>query len=633
MSLFKPPSSKGKQNAIPQDGDFQDIDPMITYRHVISPPPGARNPLRVVSLCDSDAFYATCEQVRLGIDPSKPLVVRQWDSLIAVNYPARKFGISRMDRWKDALKKCPELVIVHVATYKEGDQEPVYRDNPDTTNHKISLDFYRRESGKVLGVFKEGLTTGVVEKASIDEVFLDLSVPVRDLMLERYPHLSQVPSDAPDGLDTPLPPAPRIDWDGRGILIPVYPESKDDTAAESEEAVVPRAEPVTTWHDVALSIGAELMNKLRNTVKTTLGYTMSAGIARNKFLAKLIASYKKFDSQSILRNSAIPNYLRPLPFQKIRMLGGKLGQSLSDTFGAATVSDILYDMQRNFGDESTWIYELFRGIDRSEVKDKTSLLTKSMMASKNLPHPITKASDGPKWMRALAAELALRLKDIREDSPAVWPKTLVLHVRRVAYGEGRSKQMSFPFTNDLNVESVAVPASKLWKELVGVDDSKDVKITHLALGFSGVEAGETGQQNISGFFNSTGPSSDKPTSRGSAPSSKRKRESLGEASGSARPAKETFLCARCQRQVEVPEVDSTLDDDERAAILAKVQQEHEDFHVAQDLAKADSSGTPGFRPSTATVTERPFKRKKPALGKGGKNSGTEKGIAKFFVSK
>ena len=65
------------------------------------------------------------------------------------------------------------------------------------------------------------------------------------------------------------------------------------------------------------------------------------------------------------------------------------------------------------------------------VKDKTALLTKSMMAAKNLPHPITTSSDGPKWMRALAAELALRLKDIREDSTLVWPKTLVLHVRRV----------------------------------------------------------------------------------------------------------------------------------------------------------------------------------------------------------
>ena len=79
---------------------------------------------------------------------------------------------------------------------------------------------------------------------------------------------------------------------------------------------------------------------------------------------------------------------------------------------------------------------------------------------------------------------------------------------------------------------------------------------------------------------------------------------------------------------------STFDEDERAQALAKAQQEHEDFHVAQDLAKTDSSGTPRFRPSTAPVTERPSKRKKPATGKGvKKGSGAEKGIAKFFVSK
>ena len=134
----KPPSTsywKGKARAT--ENDFDDLNPTITYRHLLSSNLGVRDPLRVIALCDSDAFYATCEQVRLGVDPSKPLVVRQWDSLIAVNYPARKFGISRMDRWDAALKKCPELIIVHVATYKEGDEEPVYRDNPDTTTHKV----------------------------------------------------------------------------------------------------------------------------------------------------------------------------------------------------------------------------------------------------------------------------------------------------------------------------------------------------------------------------------------------------------------------------------------------------------------------------------------------------------------
>jgi hypothetical protein len=65
----------------------------------------------------------------------------------------------------------------------------------------------------------------------------------------------------------------------------------------------------------------------------------------------------------------------------------------------------------------------------SSVKEK-STLNKSMLASKNLPKPITKASDGQHWIRVLAAELALRLNDARKESPTLWPKTIVLHARQ-----------------------------------------------------------------------------------------------------------------------------------------------------------------------------------------------------------
>ena len=135
-SPLKHTAKKEKSKFTPQ-AEFTDLDPLITYKHILFPPPGVRDPLRVIALCDSDAFYAACEQVRLGIDPSRPLVVRQWDALIAVNYPARAFGITRMRHWREAVKKCPELIVVHVATYKEGDKSPAYHDNPDTATHKV----------------------------------------------------------------------------------------------------------------------------------------------------------------------------------------------------------------------------------------------------------------------------------------------------------------------------------------------------------------------------------------------------------------------------------------------------------------------------------------------------------------
>ena len=133
------PSSIWKGKARATQTDYSDLNPVITYRHLHSYNLGVKDPLRVIALCDSDAFYAACEQVRLGIDPSRPLVVRQWDALIAVNYPARKYGISRMDKAKDALKRCPELVVQHVATYREGEAEPGYWENPDTLTHKVCL--------------------------------------------------------------------------------------------------------------------------------------------------------------------------------------------------------------------------------------------------------------------------------------------------------------------------------------------------------------------------------------------------------------------------------------------------------------------------------------------------------------
>jgi hypothetical protein len=104
--------------------------------------------------------------------------VRQWQGLIAINYPARKFGITRHMtvcqenprrsvlgltgctlKADEAKKKCPELQMVHVATCKlwlkntekrvpglsfwmladrEGDVEPGRWDDADPKTHKVS---------------------------------------------------------------------------------------------------------------------------------------------------------------------------------------------------------------------------------------------------------------------------------------------------------------------------------------------------------------------------------------------------------------------------------------------------------------------------------------------------------------
>ncbi|CAE7231402.1 unnamed protein product [Rhizoctonia solani] len=388
-------------------------------------------------------------------------------------------------------------MAVHVATYKEGDNEPQYWEDPNPTTHKVSLDHYRRESSRVFQLFQDMMPAGgEMEKASIDEVFIDYTIPVRALMLERYPQL-RIP-DGPFDLDTPLPvPPAQIDWAELGThVIPVTadsPVNKDDTVISPTIPASPdtpfgdltkaESDVPPTWHDVALSIAAKLMGDIRQATFEKLGYTLSAGIARNKMLAKLSASYRKPMAQSVLRNVAIPGYLGPMPFQKIRFLGGKLGDAMATQFGATTVSEL-------------------REIEL--VKERTAL--KSMMASKNVRPAITTAEQARHWLAVLSAELTVRLTDARKVNTTVWPRTLVLHIRQGSNAP-RSKQVPFPFARAFSAATILTPAEKLWRMLLPGTGDLSVGVINVALGFAGLDALEAGQKGIEGFFGAKGPSS------------------------------------------------------------------------------------------------------------------------------
>ncbi|KAF8754174.1 DNA polymerase [Rhizoctonia solani] len=488
---------------------------------------------RVIALCDSDAFYASCERVRLNVDPEQPLVVQQWTNLIAVNYPARKFGITRHESIIEARKKCPDLMAVHVATYKEGDSEPQYWEDPSPTTHKVSLDHYRRESSRVFQLFQDMMPAGgEIEKASIDEVFIDYTIPVRVLMVERYPEL-RVP-DGPFDLDTPLPSPPtRIDW--ARLDTHVIPVTKE-LSADKAEVPRPRTPSITleptpdiidnvlssgslthssldplstelpevgsdaplTWHDVALSIAAELMRDIRQVIFEKLGYTLSAGIARNKMLAK------------------------------IRFLGGKLGDAMATQFGATTVSELReIELGAHLGPslayQPTYTYQptgtirgyaakvwrrVYLGLECSTFKERTAL--KSMMASKNVRPAITTAEQARHWLAVLSAELTVRLTDARKVNATVWPRTLVLHIRQVSYCRHQCSTIQtscISIHTKLHYSNYSSPAEKLWRMLLPGTGDLSVGVINVALGFAGLDALEVGQKGIEGFFSAKGPNS------------------------------------------------------------------------------------------------------------------------------
>ncbi len=161
------------------------------------------------------------------------------------------------------------------------------------------MDPYRRESLKILALFKEMAPRGeirrsapaqptiadlmwmVTEKASIDEAFLDLTPMMIERLLIAHPYLATIPEDAPEGLDSPLPRAPPIDWTNAGNVFAVegvdsasQEETRSDDGGDEEHRE--KVRDGASWEDWALCTGAEIMAELREAVWTRMHYTCSA---------------------------------------------------------------------------------------------------------------------------------------------------------------------------------------------------------------------------------------------------------------------------------------------------------------------------------------------------------------------
>lgn len=445
-------------------------------------------PLRCIAHIDLDAFYAQCEQVRLGLPATTPVAVQQWQGLIAINYPARDFGLTRHITATEAQKLCPELVCQHVATWKEGDSGWAYREDSwkHLSSQKVSLDPYRLQSRRILATIKETLPEKLqkVEKASIDEVFCDLSAQIHSILLQRYPQLDGPPPYDDPTENLPRPPTTALDW-GHDALI-------DLDAKETEED-----EP--DWDDIVMLIGSEIVRDLRATIREKLQYTCSAGIARNKMLAKLGSGNRKPNGQTIVRSRAIQQFLSGFKFTKIRNLGGKLGDEVVAAFNTDTVKELLdvplEQLQKKLGDDTgSWLHSTIRGEDHSEVNPRTQI--KSMLSAKSFRPSINNFEQGIKWLRIFVADIFSRCVEEGVLENKRRPKTINLHHRQG--GQTRSKQSPIPQGKKLTEELLFELAKNLLAQVVV--DGRAWPCANLSLSVGGFEDGVTNTKGIGSFL-------------------------------------------------------------------------------------------------------------------------------------
>lgn len=442
----------------------------------------AKSPLRVIALIDFDCFYAQCEGVRLGLPVDQPLGVQQFLHVIAINYAARAAGLKKVVTAVEAREKCPNIVLQHVPTWREGDTTWRYRD--DVLQHmstdKSSLDYYRLQSRKAIEIVKNALPAASrrIEKAGIDELFVDLSVPVYDVLVQRYPQLLACESHLPKPFDIVL------DWEDDQLV-----QSESEAADEEPEAL--------DWHVVALKLGSEIVRDIRKKILSELKYTCSAGIAHNKVLAKLAAGHNKPNKQTVIRECSTSSFLSSYKFTKLRGLGGKLGRQVVTTFGVETISDLLQfplkEMQSKLGSQSgQWVYQVIRGVEDSEVVQRTEI--KSMLSAKTFSPSITGLQQAERWLRIFAADIVGRL----EDEEGRRPTTIAVHHHiQGRFGPTRSKQTPIPAGANLDMECLF----KLSKELLVKisDEGPSWPCLTLSVGVSHFRDTERSSQLISGF--------------------------------------------------------------------------------------------------------------------------------------
>ncbi|KAF4512688.1 hypothetical protein G6O67_000037 [Ophiocordyceps sinensis] len=454
---------------------------------VVDKMPCPTNPLRVVAHIDLDAFYAQCETVRLGIPEDRPLAVQQWQGLIAVNYPARESGIGRHCDVDEAKKLCPDLIAQHVATWREGDAKWAYRHDAaaNIASDKVSLDPYRLESRKILALVKESLPQHLqkVEKASIDEAFLDLSAHVHSVLLERFPELSSPPPYDDPTETLPLPSISALDWKADALV----------DMGEEEEFQDP------DWDDVAILVGSEIVREVRARIRDKLGYTCSAGVANNKLISKLGSGFKKPDRQTVVRTRAAQQFLAGFKLTKIRNLGGKLGEQVVSTFHTDHIKELrgvsLDQFQAKLGDETgVWLYNTLRGVDTSEVNSRTQI--KSMLSAKSFRPSINSVDQAVKWLKIFVADIYARLVEEGVLDNKRRPRTINLQHRTA--GQTRSRQGPIPQGKALDDEVLFQLANELLGQIVG--DGKIWPCANLSLSVGGFQDGVKGNMGIGAFL-------------------------------------------------------------------------------------------------------------------------------------
>jgi DNA polymerase-4 len=118
------------------------------------------------------------------------------------------------------------------------------------------------------------------------------------------------------------------------------------------------------------TLGREVARRLKAKIRETTGLTASAGVAPNKFLAKIASAWKKPDGLTVIAPGRVERFLQELPVDALWGVGPVTAKRLRDRGIDRLVDVRTVDpsvLREAVGSQTDWLRQLADGIDDRPV--------------------------------------------------------------------------------------------------------------------------------------------------------------------------------------------------------------------------------------------------------------------------
>ncbi|WP_317890001.1 DNA polymerase IV [Terriglobus albidus] len=247
-----------------------------------------------------------------------------------------------------------------------------------------------------------------------------------------------------------------------------------------------------TMNKTQLATATLVAKTIRQQIREELNLTASAGVAPNKFLAKIASDWKKPDGLFVIQPHEVQAFLLPLPIGRIPGVG-KVTEARMTELGVKTVGDIhameMATLEAYFGRWGARLYQLARGIDHNPVTPNR--VRKQISAEDTFPEDVPLA-ECESHIRRLAEKVWIASRENVRGA-----KTVVLKLKTKEFNTlTRSFTSQMPPASCEEVtsialrlcERVALPPQQLYRLVgVGLSNFQDEQEEIESPLFSGIE--------------------------------------------------------------------------------------------------------------------------------------------------